>query len=107
MTPTQDPEVRLQYHDTLSLVRDYYLKSLNTGRFDHLDTLLTEDFADHETMIGLPPTRGGLKAKDGVLRAGFSHLAFAVEGLVSDRDRVAVRVTVSGAHDGVFMGRAP
>jgi steroid delta-isomerase-like uncharacterized protein len=107
MTPTQDPEVRPQNHDTLSLARDYYLKALNTGRFDRLDTLLTEDFADHETMIGIRPTRDGLKTKYGLLRAGFSDFAFAVEDLVSDRDRVAVRVTVSGTHDGDFMGRPP
>lgn len=107
MTPTQDPEVRPQDHDTLSLVRDYYLKALNAGRFDRLDVLLTDDFADHETMIGIPPTRDGLKTKYGLLRAGFSDFAFAVEDLMSDRDRVAVRVTVSGTHDGDFMGRSP
>jgi steroid delta-isomerase-like uncharacterized protein len=92
---------------TPSLVRDYYLEALNNGRFDLLDTLLTEDFADHETMIGIPPTRDGLKTKYALLRAGFSDFAFAVEDLVRDGDRVAVRVTVSGTHDGDFMGRPP
>ena len=104
MTPTQD-EVRPPHPDSLTLVRDYYLKALNLGRFERLDTLLTDDFVDHETMIGIPPTRDGLKTKYGLLRAGFPDFTFTVEDLVPDRDRVAVRVTVSGTHDGDFMGR--
>jgi hypothetical protein len=46
-----------------ALVREYYLEALDPGRFDRLDTLLTDDDADHETMIGIPPTRAGLKTK--------------------------------------------
>jgi hypothetical protein len=42
-------------------------------------------------MIGIPPTRVGLKTKYGLLRAGFSDFTFAVEDLVPARDRVAVR----------------
>ena len=106
MTSTED-QLRPSHSDGLALVRDYYVDTLNAGRFDRLDTLLTDDFTDHETMIGIPPTRDGLKTKYGLLRAGFSDFAFAVEDLVPDRDRVAVRVTVSGTHDGDFMGRSP
>jgi steroid delta-isomerase-like uncharacterized protein len=106
MTPTPD-QVHPPHPDTSSLVRDYYLAALNLGRFDRLDTLLTDDFTDHETMIGIPPTRDGLKTKYGLLRAGFSDFRFSLEDLVPDRDRVAVRVTVSGTHDGDFMGRPP
>jgi hypothetical protein len=46
-----------------ALVREYYLEALDPRRFDRLDTLLTDDDADHETMIGIPPARAGLKTK--------------------------------------------
>jgi predicted ester cyclase len=42
-----------------------------------------------------------------LLRAGFSDFGFTVEDLFSTGDRVAVRLTVRGTHDGEFMGRPP
>ena len=89
------------------LVRRYYDESLNPGRFELLDELLTVDFVDHEKLRGIPPTRDGLKQKYALLRSGFSDFGFTVEDLFSTGDRVAVRLTVRGTHDGGFMGRPP
>ena len=89
----------------VDLVRQYYDEALNPGRFELLNELLTVDFVDHEELRGIPPTRDGLKQKYGLLRAGFSDFGFTVEDLFSTGDRVAVRLTVRGTHDGEFMGR--
>jgi predicted ester cyclase len=89
------------------LVRRYYGEALNPGRFELLDELLTADFLDHEELRGIPPTRDGLKQKYAMLRAGFPDFGFTVEDLFSTGDRVAVRLTVRGTHDGVFMARPP
>jgi steroid delta-isomerase-like uncharacterized protein len=41
------------------------------------------------------------------LRRGFRHLKFRVEDAFTDTDRAAVRWTVSGTHEGEFMGVPP
>ena len=46
-----------------TLVRRYYEQALNPGRFHELDELLSDDFYDHETLRGIPPTRDGLETK--------------------------------------------
>ena len=90
-----------------ALVRRYYEEALNPGSFDQLDDLLTDDFVDHEELRGIPPTRDGLKQKYTMLRAGFPDFGFTIEDLFTARDRVAARVTVTGTHNGDFMGRPP
>ena len=89
------------------LVRRYFEEALNPGSFDQLDDLLTDDFVDHEELRGIPPTRDGLKQKYTMLRAGFPDFGFTIEDLFTARDRVAARVTVTGTHNGDFMGRPP
>jgi steroid delta-isomerase-like uncharacterized protein len=60
---------------------------------------------DHEELRGIPPTREGLKQKYTLLRAGFPDFGFMIEDLFGVDDRVAVRVTVRGTHEGEFMGQ--
>jgi steroid delta-isomerase-like uncharacterized protein len=82
-----------------------YFAALTEGRLDDLDTVLAEDFEEHELLPGIPPTRDGLKQKYALLRSGFPDLRFAIEDLLLSGDRVAVRVTVSGTHLGAFLGK--
>jgi steroid delta-isomerase-like uncharacterized protein len=86
------------------LIDDYY-GALNTGQFERLDELLSDQFGDHETMFSIPPTRAGLQEKYALLRGAFSDFRFTVDDSVAADDRIAVRLTVQGTHDGDFMGR--
>ncbi len=90
-----------------TLVRRYYQQALNPGRFQELDELLSEDFHDHETLRGIPPTRHGLETKYTLLREGFPDFRFTIEDLFTTGDRVGVRVTVRGTHNSTFIGRPP
>lgn len=87
-----------------ALVTAYY-SALTDDRLEALDTLVANDFEEHELVSGLPPTRDGLKQKYALLRSGFPNLRFTVEDLLQSDHRVAVRVTVRGTHDGAFLGR--
>lgn len=89
------------------LVRRYYDEALSTGNLDRLDTLVAEDFADHEQLLSIPPTLAGLKQKYTLLRTGFPDLHFVVEDLMCAGEQVAARVTVYGTYTGEFMGRPP
>jgi steroid delta-isomerase-like uncharacterized protein len=89
------------------LVRQYYDEALSTGKLERLNTLVAEEFVDHEQLLGIPPTRTGLKQKYTLLRTGFPDLRFVVEVLMCVGEQVAARVTVRGTHTGEFMGRPP
>jgi steroid delta-isomerase-like uncharacterized protein len=89
-----------------ALVVAYY-EALTGGRLEGLDSLLDDDFVEHELVAGLPPTRDGLKHKYTMLRGGFADLRFSPEDILPYGDRIAVRVTVRGTHYGDFMGRPP
>jgi steroid delta-isomerase-like uncharacterized protein len=89
-----------------ALVAAYY-SALTDNRLDDLNTLPSEDFEEHELLPGIPPNGAGLKQKYSLPRSGFSDLRFGVEDLLANGDRVAVRVTVGGTHNGVFPGRPP
>ena len=87
-------------------IRRYY-EALSTDNLNDLDTLVSEEFVDHEQQLGIPATRAGLKRKYTLLRAGFPDLHFVVEDLLCVGKQVAVRVTVRGTHTAEFMGRPP
>jgi len=87
-------------------MRRYY-EALCTDNLNDLDTLVSEEFVDHEQLLGIPATRAGLKQKYTLLRAGFPDLHFVVEDLLCVGEQVAVRVTVPGTHTAEFMGRPP
>jgi steroid delta-isomerase-like uncharacterized protein len=87
-------------------LRRYY-EALSTGNLNDLETLVSEEFVDHEQLLGIPATRAGLKQKYTLLRAGFPDLHFVVEDLMGVGEQVAVRVSVCGTHTAEFMGRPP
>src|SRR5262245_32111275 len=90
-----------------TLVRRYYEEALSHGDWAALDQIVSADFVEHERVPNVPPTVGGLKQKYDLLRGGFTDLTFTVEEVFARADRVAVSVTVSGTHTGLFMGRPP
>ncbi|HXX78389.1 MAG TPA: ester cyclase [Ktedonobacteraceae bacterium] len=83
-----------------------YFESLSTGNLESLDTYVSEDFVDHEKLLGIPSTRAGLKQKYSLLRTGFPDLHFVVEDIMCIAEQVAVRATVRGTHTTEFMGRS-
>ena len=85
----------------------WYYEALSTGNLNNLDTLVSEEFVDHEQLPGIPATRPGLKQKYSLLHTGFPNLHFVVEDLMCVGEQVAVRVTVRGAHAAAFIGRPP
>src|SRR5262245_56898765 len=93
--------------DTRWLVESYYQQALTGANWSLLDTLVSDDFVEHEVVPGVPPTRERLKLKYSMLKRGFADLAFTVEDLVESGDRVAARVAVSGTHTGALLGREP
>ena len=86
------------------------------GRLELADVLIAPDCIDHGGESG--PGEAGREAgaargpegiKDVVrwLRGAFPDLAYEIEDAFGDGDRVAIRCTARGTHQGEFLGRQP
>lgn len=94
--------------DNKALARRLYDEVINAGNLDLLDELVADDFVEHEAFPGMPATGPEApKAVLGMFKAAFSDMKFTVEDMIAEGDKVVVRATVTGTHDGEFMGIPP
>jgi len=93
--------------ENAAAARRWYDEVLNQGRIDVLDGLLAEDVVHHAALFvdlkGRQETAGSLRA----IRAGFPDIRYTVDGVVAAGDKVLVRWTGKGTHEGPFLGFAP
>ncbi|MFD1514051.1 ester cyclase [Halomarina rubra] len=75
-------------------------------RFDLVDEVYTEDAVEHSPV---DERRGRASIREGLEEfvGGFSDFTATVDDVVAGDDTVAMRVTLSGTHDGDFMDIAP
>jgi steroid delta-isomerase-like uncharacterized protein len=86
----------------------YFDEIMNEGNLNTIDELMTVNFAFH--IPTLPdPMRGpeGMKRFVTGLRAGFPDIKFTPEYVIADETRAAVRYTMTGTHQGEFLGVPP
>jgi steroid delta-isomerase-like uncharacterized protein len=80
----------------------------NQGDLAIADELFAPDFIDHAAAPGMN-NRGpeSMRQAATMLRTAFPDLHFTIEEVVAEGDTVAGRVTLSGTHQGPFLGIAP
>jgi steroid delta-isomerase-like uncharacterized protein len=94
--------------DLAHVIHRYFEDVWNEGRLEVLDELLTSDYRNHSPSApNPPPGPAGLKPIVAAMRAAFPDLHYAIEDLVLGENAVAVRVTLTGTHEGDFFGLAP
>jgi steroid delta-isomerase-like uncharacterized protein len=74
------------------------------GDVDAADEVLAEDFIEHNPAPGQGTGRGGHKQVIKLWRAAFPDLTIAVDDLLVEGDRVALRWTAHATHQGELMG---
>ncbi len=88
------------------LARRFYEDVLNTGKLDLLEDVLSENFTEHrpseEDTSGIASFREFLKMVTGA----FPDLRIQVNDVLAEGNKVAVRLTVQGTHQGVLMGES-
>jgi len=89
-----------------AVVRRFIDEIFLKGDLDAVDQLLTDDFRPH-TWGPMPPGRDGVKEAIQRVSAGLSDTKMAVEDVIAEGDRVAVRLTSSAVQSGEFMGMPP
>lgn len=89
-----------------TLARQFY-DVLNTGDEALLDQILVPDWAERPLAPGQAPGRDGYKPILAYFRTAFPDVHFVLEDVIPAGDKVTVRTSVTGTHQGEFLGVAP
>jgi len=80
---------------------------VNTGNFDVFDEVVSPDVVDHDPAPEQGPGPQGFKDMFATMRSAFPDLKVTPEHMTATEDDVALAYTVTGTHEGDFLGVAP
>ncbi|MET0593924.1 MAG: ester cyclase [Polyangiaceae bacterium] len=80
---------------------------LAQGNLDAIDELVDPSVVSHAPFPGQAPGRDGFKRAYGQFRAAFPRLDVVIHDILAAGDKVVGYFTVTGVHQGTFMGIAP
>ena len=89
-----------------ALAQRWIEEAWNKGDLTIVEELIAPNYVLHD------PTRPGLRGREGIkqsvamFRTAFPDLRFTIEDQVSEGDKVVIRYTVQGTHQGPLMGIA-
>jgi steroid delta-isomerase-like uncharacterized protein len=92
--------------DYKQLAQRWFSEVMNEGNEDVIDELCAENFVDHDPLPGTGPDRQGIHDFVKLIRSAFPDLETTVDEMIVEGDRIAVRSTFRGTHEGDFMGIA-
>ena len=82
-----------------------YLDVFEQGNIDLLDELLAPDYTNHTPATpDLPTGPEGVNAVVSMFRSAMPDLALVIEDTIAESDKVAVRYTLEGTHEGELFG---
>lgn len=79
-------------------------KAANSGNLDEIYEVVEPDAFDHDPAPGQGPGAEGFVQFFTAFRRAFPDLKIEVDHLVADDDSVAIAYTVTGTHEGDFLG---
>ncbi len=90
--------------DAKSVVLDYYARVWDQARPEDATALFAPDYVNHAGSRGILKGPAGIQANYSSLRAAFPDVAFSLDDVLVDGDKVVVRYTMRGTHRGPFQG---
>ena len=84
-----------------------YQEIYNRNELDRLTDVVSEDLLTPRILPGVPSGLEGAKAAHQIMLAGFPDYQTTIEDLIAEGDKVVARITMSGTHQGSFMGIPP
>jgi steroid delta-isomerase-like uncharacterized protein len=92
-----------------ALARRFFEEVFSEGRLEAIDEIVADDYQAHDPQDRFAELRGPAAARAVVkqYRAAFPDLRFTIEDVVEQRDRIVVRWSATGTHEGELMGLAP
>jgi steroid delta-isomerase-like uncharacterized protein len=97
-----EEEINMSTESNKAVVRRFIDAAFVKGNPESVE-LVSESFIPH-TWPSVEPGRESLKQTVVRMAGGLSDVAFDVEDVIGEGDRVAVRVTARATHKGDFMG---
>ena len=88
------------------LVHRFVQAVFQDGDLSAVDALVSEDFVPH-TWPSTGDGRGDLKRAMERVSKALTDVVFTIDDIISEGDRVAVRLTASATQTGEFMGLPP
>ncbi len=86
------------------LNRRFFQEVFNDHNVDAMDELLADDFVEHQIFPGFTQDREGAKQFFSYMFQAFPDLRAEIEDMVASGDRVGIRSTFYGTHQGEFLG---
>jgi steroid delta-isomerase-like uncharacterized protein len=92
-----------------NLARRFMEEVYNKGNVDLIDKVVAPDYVDHDpnSPEGMGGGADGAKQFVEMYRSAFPDLQMTVEDLIAEGDKVVVRWTARGTHQGELMGIPP
>jgi steroid delta-isomerase-like uncharacterized protein len=86
-----------------ALVRRFY-QAVDQGDTSVVETIFAPEWVNIDP--AMPPLQGldGARTLIGLLKTGFPNFQSHIDLIAAEGDRVAVRVSHTGTHDGLFLG---
>lgn len=81
--------------------------AVNSGDFQAFEEFVAPEAIDHDSAPGQVSGLEGIRQFFTELRTSFPDLKISVEQMVADADYVALAYTMTGTHQGRFLGFAP
>lgn len=89
-----------------TIVAELY-HSFSSGVVDHLDTIVATNVVDHAAPAGQAEGLDGLKQSIAAFRYAFPDGEVVPREMLADKEKVMVRVSLTGTHVGEFQELAP
>jgi steroid delta-isomerase-like uncharacterized protein len=93
--------------DTNIAAQEKFAEGVNSGNFDVFDEVVAPDVVDHDPAPEQGPGPQGFKDMFATMRAAFPDMEVTPEHMTATEDDVALAYTITGTHQGDFLGVAP
>ena len=90
--------------DYKEMAQRWFGEVLTEGKLEVIDELCSPDFVDHDPLPGTSADFAGIKDGTAQIRAAFPDLEATADDVIVEGDRLAVRSTMRGTHEGDFLG---
>ena len=87
--------------------QERFAEGINTGNFNIFDEVVSPDVVDHDPAPEQGPGPQGFNDMFRTMRSAFPDLEVTPEHMTATEDDVALAYTVTGTHQGEFLGVAP
>lgn len=93
--------------ESKQVIFNYYRQVWDEGLTDAIPALFAESYVNHAGARGTLKGPAGILTNYRSLKDAFPDVAFTLDLVLSEGDRVCAYYTMTGTHEGPFMGIAP